>query len=487
MNDTIEMFGNMGHYLEENNVISFQLGNSFTPDDPVFNNNVIGALGHLQWLKVTGYSVASRGFNNLQCEEIESDIKKNRLLPKLINKQSTMLFGSGPAVYKRTMADGKISKTWVDLPNVTDWLESWDRNGMECSYIDFAKAIIKNYYYFHDFFVKWRMYNGKRLGMMPIAGMEVVDNKYCRLATIKQDVVTQLVNYKDFGQILVGNWAYGSANFQVYPKLDLFEVDNINYAGISHHRDMSPGDWYGLNETHSGALPYIKASNDNPIYINSFLKNSLAAKIHIIIPNAWIESKRAQIRQLCDENKKREKDKQTLLSFNEVNIGTTYKESSLIEFVQSELRKLSKYLSGAPNQGKAYASISFINGQDKVEQRWQIETVDLKYQEYINALIAYDKRADEVMLSSVGMDSSISAVSKDGVISKSGADVYYNYLIYLMQLGPDDQKCSEPFNWALRLNFPDLYKQGYRIGYYRDVPQRQEDLSSDQRLNKQQS
>lgn len=85
----------------------------------------------------------------------------------------------------------------------------------------------------------------------------------------------------------------------------------------------------------------------------------------------------------------------------------------------------------------------------------------------------------------VGMDSSISSVSKDGVISKSGADVYYNYLIYLLTLTPDDEKCSEAFNMAIRVNWPELYAQGYRIGYYRETPSRQEEVSPDNRLNKQ--
>ena len=113
--------------------------------------------------------------------------------------------------------------------------------------------------------------------------------------------------------------------------------------------------------------------------------------------------------------------------------------------------------------------------------------MDLKYKEYIDALISYDKRADEVLLSSVGLDSSISSVSKDGVISKSGADAYYNYLIYIMSLTSEDEICSEPFNLAMQINFPDLYNQGYRLGFYREVPARQEDVSPKDRLNKQQS
>ena len=97
------------------------------------------------------------------------------------------------------------------------------------------------------------------------------------------------------------------------------------------------------------------------------------------------------------------------------------------------------------------------------------------------------RRADEVLVSSLGIDSSISSISKDGVISKSGADVYYNYLIYLLQLNGADEICSEPFNVALQLNFPKLYAQGYRLGYYREMPARQEEVSPANRLNQQQS
>ena len=78
-------------------------------------------------------------------------------------------------------------------------------------------------------------------------------------------------------------------------------------------------------------------------------------------------------------------------------------------------------------------------------------------------------------------------MSKDGVISKSGSDAYYNYLIYIMSLTSEDEICTEPLNQALRLNFPDIYRQGIRIGFYREVPQRQEDVAPADRINRQQS
>jgi hypothetical protein len=146
-----------------------------------------------------------------------------------------------------------------------------------------------------------------------------------------------------------------------------------------------------------------------------------------------------------------------------------------------EIKKLSKYMSGPDNQGKLFVSNSFQN-EDGKEVRWIIEILDLKRKEYINSLISYDKRADEVLLSSKGIDASITAVSKDGIISKSGADLFYNYLIYLHNLFTAEETCSEAFNQALRVHSPELYKEGYRIGFYNEVPQRQEEVPPADRL-----
>ena len=433
----LKMIGNYGCYLDDDNVISFQIGDkpisSMLDPDPMFPVLNDSSFPDMQWQSIQGFQVCSRGFNNLKCEEIASDIKKNRLLPRLITKQVNMLYGHGLSVYKPTIADGKLQKEWIDCPEVIDWLNSWKERGLESDHKEVAKSIIKNYYYFRDFFVKWRFTIGKGRGVLPVAGLEIMENKHCRLATTKKDVATDVVYYKDFRHIAVGRWGYGTSTFRIYPKFNLAEISNYKYAAISHHREKSVDEFYGVNETHAGTKSYIKGSNDTADYINSFLRNSLAAKIHIIIPNAWIESKRIQISKLCEENKHRKKNDEKLLEYNGIAIGTVFKESTLIKYLQSELRKISRYLSGADNQGKAYATISFKNSAGE-EERWKIETVDLKYKEYIDALISYDKRADEVLLSSVGLDSSISSVSKDGVISKSGADAYYNYLIYIMSL-----------------------------------------------------
>ena len=101
----LKMVGNFGCYLDDDNVISFQIGDrpmaSVLEPDPMFPLSG-GSLPDTQWQSIQGFQVCSRGFNNMKCEEVASDIKKNRLLPRLITKQVSMLYGHGLAVYKET-------------------------------------------------------------------------------------------------------------------------------------------------------------------------------------------------------------------------------------------------------------------------------------------------------------------------------------------------------------------------------------------------
>ena len=504
--DNIQIYGNVGCYLNDGNTFTFQFGENpaaspLSPLSPISAAATVpgsSAAGQSpiafspmqpQFLGIQGYQVLARGYNNALCDEVTMEIKQNRLLPRLYSKQIKMLYGHGPVIYRQTIEDNKLKRQYTSIPEVEQWLNSWPSKGMQ-SVREFCLACIKNYYYFGDFFVKWRFARGPQYGALPVAGLEAMENRHCLLATNRTDAAYSLMSYEDFSFIAVGKWNYGygyrGGEYKIYPKFSIREAHNLRYAAISHHREKSVAEFYGQNETHQGARPYIQGSNQTAHYINSFLRNSLAAKIHIIIPNAWVAAKRTQITRLCEENKTRLAKKMELVKYNGIEIGTEFTESLLVEYIRLELRKFATYLSGSENQGKAYSTYSFMDASGH-EQSWKIETIDLKYKEYIESLVTYDKRTEAALLSSVGLDAAISAVDKDGVISKSGADSYYNYLIYIMSLTSEDELCAEPLNQALQLNFPDLFAQGYRIGFYREVPQRQEDVSPQDRLNRQQS
>ena len=95
----VKMLGDYGCYIDESNVISFQVGDNPRTgmDDPGFSVGDYNPLPDMQWQSINGYQVCSRGYNNMKCEEVAADLKKNRLLPRLITKQANMLFVKGPA------------------------------------------------------------------------------------------------------------------------------------------------------------------------------------------------------------------------------------------------------------------------------------------------------------------------------------------------------------------------------------------------------
>lgn len=480
----IQQVGSRGVYLDNGNFFSFEINGVNVSSHQEEQPDRVNSISRGILLGFEGFSIYSRGLDNLAVERQEKDIKANRLLPGLIRKQCAFLYGKGPRVYIQRGSD-ESTREWVDEPIIYNWLESWQDNGMEFDYKHFAKSIIKNFYFFRDFFVRWRFSLDSTVAGVPrVAGLEALDNSSCRLATPLRPMPGIKLEYSDFDSVAYGDFTFGAMNaMKQYPLWRISDVGTYREAAVSHHREPAPGEFYGMNEMYEGIARHLQISNDIPEYIDSFLNNSLAAKVHVIIPDAWVSAKREMIARLCEENEQRQSEGKDLFTLDGIELGTTFSESYVVQYVQNELRKVASYLSGKNNQGKAYASTSFMDGAQ--EQRWRIESVDLRYKEYLEGLTSVDKRVDEVLLSSTGMDSSITAVAKPGMISKSGSDTLYNYILYVLTLTGDDEICSEPFNRAIKINFPELYRQGYRIGYYRQLPEKQEETTPEDRIQNQ--
>ena len=137
--------------------------------DPMFPPLSGGSLPDTQWQSIQGFQVCSRGFNNMKCEEVASDIKKNRLLPRLIAKQVSMLYGHGLAVYKPAIVDGKLQKQWVDCPEIMDWLNSWEQRSLESGYKGSGQVNHQELLLFQGLFRKVALHKGeKQEGTMPV-------------------------------------------------------------------------------------------------------------------------------------------------------------------------------------------------------------------------------------------------------------------------------------------------------------------------------
>ena len=115
---------------------------------------------------------------------------------------------------------------------------------------------------------------------------------------------------------------------------------------------------------------------------------------------------------------------------------------------------------------------------EKTFTKWvYFEEMPGKFKEYFDAVIDCGKRSDQVILAGKGIASSITNVENDGVISKSGSDVYYNYLIYVASLTLDEYFVMKEINRAIHLNFPEAKKDGIKLGFWIDIPAKLQDTS----------
>ncbi len=490
-----------GYIKTEGGVYTYQIGDDVPAGQMVAADLAAAAnKGPLLPLNVNGYYVYPFGQNNTEPNEAKELISTNRLLPGLIDKQVGMLYGRGPALYKESKdKDGFPSRQYIQDSEIKSWLENWRENGLADDYTTYLNKCARTFYYCEGIFSKWRFARGSALSKsMPVAGLEHISVTRCRLATSEN--ITGRTDFEDyeFNKVIVGNWDGNSSSreYKVYPRFD-YKKPMAHPTVISYSKNPTHGEEiYAHNTFYHGVKDWIQGSNLTPKYINDYLANALSARLHIIIPEAWMQSKRQLLQDICERNagkvseaKENETVELEKITFGEdevMEVGCEYSDALLGEFTSRELKKLGQFLSGAgKNQGKYYATTAFTddNGQ---EQRWRIEEIPQKYKEYIEAIKSYDERADYVMLAAKGLDPSISNVSKEGVISKSGSDAYYNYLIYLNGLTiPESVVCAD-LNYAIKLNFPQKYADGVRIGFYRPTIAKQQDVTPENRLQNQQ-
>lgn len=485
----INSFGDFGYIKGNGRVFTFEIANGLSGS--IINQREIGKAIHQSMLhifNVKDYKILAYGENNAEPDIVKEMISGNRLLPKLLEKLIQFLYGQGPVLYRNEVTpDGKVIKKYLEDSDINNWLESWEERGLE-DYKTYLINVIRSFYYMECYFTKWRFNMSSLMTkpVIPVTGLEFIETTRGRLAT-KNNIFTFGDDFtdKDFTHVAIGNWKdIALQRVKVYRRFDRSNPFQ-SYVSVSYNKNRTFGEEvYGFNTFFKGIKSWIVGSNLTPDYVNSYLENSLSAKLHIIIPMEWVEMVKAKIMEVCNENQGRQAAGQELILCEGLDVGTEYSNAHIDIFVKQELRNLFNYLSGAgKNQGKAYVSYSFKS--DREETRWRFEEIPMKYKEFIEGLLTNDKRADEILVAALGISPAISNISKEGVISKSGSDAYYNYLIHVSNQAIAEEIICKDINFALKLNFPEQYRQGYRIGFRLYMPPRQEETSPTDRLKNQ--
>lgn len=435
------------------------------------------------------FTVACHGSNNQLPSETVSIVRNNPYLPEILKKQVRIAYGQGFGLYiDDETEENKRQRKWVTkkYPQVMNWLDSWKNYPDLDPFEVYFKRAFFEYFYMEGIYSMHLTNKSRRVGgELPFRGLKIMSGKKTRLA--KEGIIDprQEIRREDLTHALYGRWeapwAFETEYYPLFNRMNpLGFANSVNYvADLGFDEDIYaiPTSYYGLKE-------WIIGANLNPKYINSFLRNSLSAKIHIKIPNAWIELKTKTLQNICTQNQQLEQDNQPIItSYDGVTVGTVFTYDLVEKLIQKKLTEALNVLSGeGENQGKAFWSRSFLT--DHGLESWEFVEIPTKYKEFVESIIAYDKRALAVILAGKGLDPAISNVTNDGIFN-SGSEIYYNYLLYL-----DVQRYAEEFvcqdiNTQLWVNFPELVRERVKGGFYRFAPERQADTSPQNRMQNQ--
>ena len=494
--ERIERYDNYGiAYVDGKAYTTFCiLGAQTQIDDPTVNdlqNNIVVVGDHFN---LNGFTVASHGIDNNLPAEVKYHVKRNSALPEILKKQTRIMYGQGLGLYQVDDEEDATKRKWVskNFADVFEWLDSWDKDPDLEPVAVYAKQTIMEYYYMEGFYDQWLFNKSRRIGgnlSLPVRGLKSLSGVKCRMA--KQGVIDphRLIKDADCDSILYTDWRLRNMlDVDIYPRFD--RSNPFKYATcVNYVKDRGfDEEIYSEPSYYAGLKDWIIGINLSPKYINSYLKNSLSAKLHVKIPDAWIKKNEETLKALCEQNQNAESGGTKLVTeyagislVDTNNKALKFSYDFLEQLINKKISDVTSVLSGSgENQGKAFWSRTFRT-EYGVEE-WAFEEIPIKYAEYIKSLLEYDSAALKRVLTGKGLDPAISNISNEGVFN-SGAQVYYSYLVYLDTQGFAEEFILEDLNRALWINFPRCQKARVKLGFKRFAPPRQQETTPNDRMD----
>jgi hypothetical protein len=394
------------------------------------------------------YILHPYGVNNDLPSIIKDVVQKNYIAPGLLRKKTNLLWGTGPSLYKDKIENNIRVRELVDDVEIQDWLDSFN-------YLAYIMQLCEDYQYIQGCFTKFEAQKSIAVGTNKFKKLEAIQPDKARLASLKNATDRKATH------IITNDWSFDTPNslteykvYQAFNYTNPFEKPNsILYSNLYSFCS----DYYSVPEIY-GSLEWLKRSTAVPLIFKAMSKNSINLKFHIKSPQAYWDSKREQMQKNCSER------------------GVKYNEKMLIDYQNEFLKKIAEVLSGDENSGKYLHTVKSlrVDGINLVEYGWDIEVVDQKVKDFVDAQIKISQRADQALSAGIGLHTSLGNVSETGK-SDSGSEQYYALIGYL-NTGVDipEMIILKALNYAIKANWPT---KNIKIGFSYNVVEKQQDIS----------
>lgn len=382
------------------------------------------------------FDLVPHGEQNNLPEEYRVLLDENNLTPGILQKQASLLWGQGPALYELDFnAEGTRKRIWKEDAEIEAWLNGWD-------YEDYLMKASVEFQHMNGHFTKYYRNLGPRIGgPAKIAKLEHVSCLKSRLEWPDDKNIIRNIIVGDFIQ----PWKYGLNKFPIFNLQDPFA--NAVSARYSNMYSFAVVNDYSRSPFH-GTVGWIRLASSIAKLLSNFNSNSAAIKYHIKVPAIYWENAATELQKKCTSN------------------GTAYTDELLKKFKKGKFQDLADILRGVDNVGKFITTEDLFDAEANEYVGWKIEVLDQKVKDFIDAQLNIAKQAGAETTQGLGLHPALSNISSDGNLP-SGSEQLYAFKLYLLTgvAIPESIVCKD-INNAIAVNWPG---KKLKIGFYHDA------------------
>jgi hypothetical protein len=444
---TVRRLGNFGVIEHGAYVNTFEITGSFTktaqPGVFPLNSN---KLYERQPMQFDGFKIVPHGDTNNLPIELRDTLDENNFAESILKRRRNLLYGQMTALYYLEYKEGNISRVYVKDDEIEAWLKKSKAH-------DYVLKATTDFIHTDGYFTMVHRNKGVRVGEAPkIAKLSHVSVSKARLGWPEDgENVTEIIK----GDFVLQK----SGSFKSYPVFD--ETNPFMYPlCMSYSSSYSFCRDFYSHPAFFGSLKWVQLSSSLAILLSNFNINAAAVRLHIKSPASYWAQKKEEMK------------------INAIQANRQFDEKEFEQYKDKVFAKFSETLTGIQNVGKFMTTETSFNADANEFEGWEVEPIDQKIKEFVDAQIAIANKADSTTTSGFGLHPSLSNIMVDGKMA-SGSEMLYALKLYLAtDVDIDEEIVLREINKAIEINFPD---KKLKLGFYHAIVKTEDSVTSSER------